>query len=197
VAPTVEFAKQQGLDAEGADETLLMGDFVGKTRSPLWPGNHLLERKFFYGQLYFDQKGLLEKNIPPALLAGFIRKWALSTGKFHAAFTREELLAGQVRESQENSRSTDSTVNAAVTFSLIYKPYILNSTAKTGTTHFSPFSYDTHVPVLFYGPQFREGRYADEFYITDIVPTLSSALHIDVPAVLYRGKPFIKILAAP
>ena len=41
---------------------------------------------------------------------------------------------------------------------LIYKPYTI-SWGTTGTTHGSPYSYDTHVPVLFYGPSFKPGRY--------------------------------------
>ncbi|MEI6873267.1 MAG: alkaline phosphatase family protein, partial [Verrucomicrobiota bacterium] len=193
VAPTVEFAKQQGLDAEGADETKLMGDLLEKLEARFGPGNYLLKRKFFYGQLYFDHKALLEKNLQPAVLAEFIREWAFATGKFHAAFTRAELLSGQASGLAGKLTINGFNGERSGDIALVYKPYILNSAVKTGTTHFSPFSYDTHVPVLFYGSQFRAGRYPDEFYITDIVPTLSSVLRIDVPAGC-MGKPFVKVL---
>jgi len=73
------------------------------------------------------------------------------------------------------------------------KPFILPGSGQTGTTHGSPYSYDTHVPVLFYGEPFKRGRYADEFYITDIVPTLCAALKLDHPAGSI-GRPFVKAL---
>jgi len=79
---------------------------------------------------------------------------------------------------------------------LIPKPFVIPSSSKTGTTHGSPYSYDTHVPVLFYGSAFRKGRYADEFYITDIVPTLCASLHMEVPPGS-MGKPFVKVLLGP
>jgi hypothetical protein len=79
---------------------------------------------------------------------------------------------------------------------LIFKPYVLAGSYKSGTTHGSPFSYDTHVPVLFFGAGFRPGRYPDRFWITDIAPTLCSVLRITEPAGCV-GKPFAKILSQP
>lgn len=64
---------------------------------------------------------------------------------------------------------------------------------KSGTTHGSPFSYDTHIPALLYGTGFKAGRYADEFFITDIVPTLCAALRMNEPAGSI-GKPLVKLL---
>lgn len=198
VAPTPEFANQQGLDAPRTDEVELLGDLLGKLNDRFGDGAYLTQRKLINGHLYLNQETLRSKQLTPATVAGFIREWALATGKFHAVFTRDELLAGQapgfvgrlVLNGYNAERSGDLV--------LVYKPYILSGkgAAASGTTHGSPFSYDTHIPVLFHGSQIREGRYPDEFYITDIVPTLSSLLHIDVPPG-NMGKPFGKILLAP
>ena len=75
----------------------------------------------------------------------------------------------------------------------VLKPYSIAMGGKAGTTHGAPFSYDTHVPVLFYGSAFKHGRYADEFYITDIVPTLCAALQMNEPPGCI-GKPCVKVL---
>ena len=77
---------------------------------------------------------------------------------------------------------------------LVFKPYTLSWIAKSGTTHGSGYSYDTHIPVAFYGAPFVPGRYADDFHITDIAATLSAAMHVDEPAGSI-GKPFVKALA--
>ena len=40
-------------------------------------------------------------------------------------------------------------------------------------THGSPYDYDSHVPLVFYGPWFRPGRYDDAVRTVDIAPTLA------------------------
>ena len=51
----------------------------------------------------------------------------------------------------------------------------------TGTTHGSPYSYDTHVPLLFYGWNIKQGSSTEQVYITDIAPTLAMMLNIQFP----------------
>jgi arylsulfatase A-like enzyme len=65
---------------------------------------------------------------------------------------------------------------------IIPKPFKFFSTSSSGTTHGSPYNYDTHVPIIFYGMMFKPGRYADAVYITDIVPTLCSVLMLEEPS---------------
>jgi len=50
-----------------------------------------------------------------------------------------------------------------------------------GTTHGSPFPYDTHVPLLWYGWQIGYGKTLKPVSITDIAPTLAAMLHIMEP----------------
>lgn len=52
---------------------------------------------------------------------------------------------------------------------------------KTGTTHGSPYSYDTHVPLIFYGWNIKQGSSTEQVYITDVAPTLSMMLNIQFP----------------
>ena len=59
-------------------------------------------------------------------------------------------------------------------------PYWMVS--RSGTTHGAPFDYDTHVPVLFLGPQIRAGRYNANIMVNDIAPTLATMLDVETPA---------------
>lgn len=52
---------------------------------------------------------------------------------------------------------------------------------RTGTTHGSPYSYDTHVPLIFYGWNIKQGSSAEQVYITDIAATLAMMLNIQFP----------------
>ena len=51
-----------------------------------------------------------------------------------------------------------------------------------GTTHGSPYTYDTHVPILFYGHGIKKGSSVKYHPITDIAPTLSVLLNIKFPS---------------
>lgn len=51
-----------------------------------------------------------------------------------------------------------------------------------GATHGSPYSYDTHVPLLIMGPGIRPGRHFRAASPTDIAPTLSTLLGIQQPS---------------
>jgi arylsulfatase A-like enzyme len=51
-----------------------------------------------------------------------------------------------------------------------------------GTTHGSPYKYDTNVPMLFYGHGVRKGSSVKYHPITDIAPTLSMMLNIKFPS---------------
>ena len=49
-------------------------------------------------------------------------------------------------------------------------------------THGSPYSYDTHVPLIFMGRSFRPGNYTQTATPADIAPTLSNVLRIQSPS---------------
>ena len=52
---------------------------------------------------------------------------------------------------------------------------------KKGTTHGAPYNYDTHVPLIFYGWNIKQGESMRPVGITDIAPTVSALLKIPLP----------------
>ncbi len=50
-----------------------------------------------------------------------------------------------------------------------------------GTTHGSTYTYDTHVPMLWFGHGVQHGISYQKHEITEIAPTLSQLLHISLP----------------
>ena len=51
-----------------------------------------------------------------------------------------------------------------------------------GTTHGSGYTYDTHVPLLFYGNGIQKGTSYEPTNVTDIAPTISALLGISFPS---------------
>lgn len=62
-----------------------------------------------------------------------------------------------------------------------------------GTTHGSPFTYDTHVPALFFGFNVEKGETFQMQTICDIAPTISSICRIPLPSATI-GEPIKKIV---
>ena len=60
-------------------------------------------------------------------------------------------------------------------------------------THGSPHDADAHVPIIFYGPQFRRGRYSEFTRTVDIAPTLARVLDLH-PTEPLDGKVLTQVL---
>jgi arylsulfatase A-like enzyme len=65
-----------------------------------------------------------------------------------------------------------------------------------GTDHATPYTYDTHVPLAFYGLPFQAGTYRTHAEPIDLAPTLASLLGINAPTHSV-GRVLTEILAAP
>lgn len=60
-------------------------------------------------------------------------------------------------------------------------PDIYTVGSPKGTDHASPYNYDTHVPLAFYGLPFQPGTYRDSVQPVDLAVTLASLLGINAP----------------
>jgi arylsulfatase A-like enzyme len=60
-------------------------------------------------------------------------------------------------------------------------------------THGSPHDYDAHVPIVFYGPPFKPGRYQAFARTVDIAPTLARVLGV-APAERLDGRPLTEAI---
>lgn len=65
-----------------------------------------------------------------------------------------------------------------------------------GTSHGSPYRYDTHVPLLFLGPGVRKGQLERPVGTVDVAPTLAELLQISPPADI-DGSSLAPLIAGP
>lgn len=193
VAPAPEFAKSMGLDGHRWDSGKFVTNLVRHLETNYGSGKYFLANKLSYNGLYFNHDTLHEKRLDGREFSDVIREFALSTGFFQTCFSREQLLDGTAPGWIGTTVINGYNAERSPDIVLIGKPYGLASTSKSGTTHGSPYAYDTRIPVVFFGRSFKPGRYADEFFITDIAATLCAALRITEPPGSV-GKVAIRIL---
>ena len=58
----------------------------------------------------------------------------------------------------------------------------ISANRTVGSTHGSGYTYDTHVPIIFFGKGIKSGSSANYYRITDIAPTVSKILNIRYPS---------------
>jgi arylsulfatase A-like enzyme len=64
---------------------------------------------------------------------------------------------------------------------LVPEPYYIFG-AGTGTSHSTPYSYDNHVPLIFYGTGIHAGNHYEAVTVNDIAPTLAAILGVETPS---------------
>ena len=94
----------------------------------------------------------------------------------------------KIRQMLENGYNTKRSGDVIV----VLKPGISSEKAPSGTGHGTGYTYDTHVPILFYGKQIPKGISVRQVYITDIASTLSMLLNISLPSG-NTGQPLVEL----
>ena len=131
--------------------------------------------------LYLNRELIAEKGLDPAAVQRVLASGIEAVPPTWRAYTRDQLIEGRVPPdpwsrrvlvSFHRERSGDVEV--------LLEPYWMSSTS--GTTHGTPWSYDTHIPLMLMGPGIRPGRYDDTVVLNDLAPTLATLLGIETPS---------------
>jgi hypothetical protein len=127
---------------------------------------------------------LQERKLDPAQVEEALAGWLKQQPGVLTAYTRHQLLkelppddtiGALVRRSFHPERSGDVMV--------VLKPYhLFSSPLFTGTTHGTPHPYDTHVPLLVYGPGVRPGVHEEAVTPQATATILALALGMKPPA---------------
>ena len=130
---------------------------------------------------YFDQELIARQKLNRAEVDSTAAAAAMAIPHVFRVYTREQLLAGAVQRDQVSERVMNGYhQQRGADLEVLLDPYWI--TAKTGATHGAPFSYDAHVPLIFYGADIKSGRYDEPVAINDVAPTLATLLAIETPA---------------
>ena len=97
-------------------------------------------------------------------------------------YTRDQLASGQLPPSEWGHLLAHSYSPNGGWYVMVIPEAYQMETLKAGTTHFSPWSYDRHVPLGFYGGPFTPGIYHGRVQPVDLAATLASVLGVTQPS---------------
>jgi arylsulfatase A-like enzyme len=133
--------------------------------------------------MYYLNLALIdEKHLDRAEVDRVAADAARAVPHIFRAYTREQILNGQTgTDISGRAVANGFFPSRAGDVVVIQEPYWLFG-GGTGTTHGTPFGYDTHVPVIFMGPGIKPGKYYDSIAVNDIAPTLATILSVEIPS---------------
>jgi predicted AlkP superfamily pyrophosphatase or phosphodiesterase len=193
ICPLPEVSRQQGRLALRVSPDLLQRDaesYLDARYGPCPRGSKwLLATSDFW--IYLNHGLLRQRGLRPAEVEATLAAWLKGQPGILTAYTRTQLtsslnpadeLGEMARRAFFPHRSGD--------VAFVLKPYcLLTSPLSTGTTHGTPHEYDTHVPLIFYGPGVRPGIHSDRITPLATAAALAHALHIHPPARAMAGVP--------
>jgi len=179
---TPEFARENNLDAARIDSSKMMTALNQHLQDKF--GLDKLAKKFSSPTVLLDYKKFESKGLKREELENAVAEFALKYPGIADAFTRTQLENGRLPNSRIATlmqRAWNRQVSGDV--ALVVKPYWYFSSSDRGTSHGSPYPYDTNVPLMIMGKKWiKPGAYGQEAAVVDIAPTLAHILRVRPPA---------------
>ena len=133
------------------------------------------------GVIYFRPDPLPGKKLDMAEVQKVAADTIRAQPHIARVYTRSQLEQGALGRDPVDWRVRNGfNAERAPDIFTVTEPYYLFNA--TGTSHGSPYDYDTHVPVIFLGAAVRAGSYAANIGVEDIAPTLATLLAIETPS---------------
>ncbi len=143
-------------------------------------------------QVFLNLALLEERKVNKAEIQAFLADQLNQLEGVAQAFTGTDMTNNYYNSGSQALLQAGYNLDRSGDILLVYEPGWISSSWPTGTTHGSGYTYDTHVPILFYGWGIPKGSTVKKYAITDIAPTLSMLLNIKLPNGA-SGEPILEI----
>lgn len=188
VCPLPEHSAQQGKDARRLNAKTMVAAAELFLRLHYLP-DQISDTKFRFIEnttmpwIYLNEKAITAKGFKVSEVAKTLANFLTKQEGIYRVMTRDELegtipaddsIARMMKLSYHSARSGDVVV--------VLRPYWQEGDRLTGTSHGSPFEYDTHVPLLVFGANVKPAIRGDQVAPAVIASIFAKALGIAPPA---------------
>ncbi|MDG0853404.1 alkaline phosphatase family protein [Roseateles puraquae] len=178
---TPEWAITQGRDAgrftNGPALAVVNGALAARF------GVDKLAWNFSASGLLLNEKLAADKGLKFTDVQAAARDELLKLPGVAAVFTREQLLGSDTTTPFLEAMRKSYDPTRAAQLQIVLKPGWIFSYRAGGSTHGSPYDYDTHVPLLFWGPGYvGQGEVKTRVEVADLAPTLAGITGLPAPA---------------
>ena len=130
--------------------------------------------------LFVDKEKVKTKGLEVTKVKQAFKDYLITQDQVKRVYSEEEILANGGNDYYLNciAKGYDATQDGDLI--VLDKPGYIEY-GPTGTSHGTPYSYDTHVPLLFFGWNIKPGQTSDRKVITAIAPTIAQKIKVAFP----------------
>ncbi len=189
VADIATYMESQNVPAGNVNMSYITGQLKGYTSQKYGEGDWI--ENVSNGQIFINEKLVTEKGVDLVSLENDLAHFLLKFNGIKEAYTATSMRNTAFTQGSAHLLQMGYNQKASGNVLIILEPNWLSGGSR-GTSHGTGFTYDTNVPIVFFGwhvPQGSSSRYAT---ITDIAPTVSMMLDIKLPSGA-TGQPILEI----
>jgi arylsulfatase A-like enzyme len=187
-------AKKFRIPAANLDVRKLEAQINSALAAKFSPGHAASYIKFDYPVAWLDQDAFAAVHMKEHDAETAVGE-AMKQAGLRSYFTKSQLAEGEVRADALGKKFLNSYSPQGGWY-VLGVPEIYAVGSSKGTDHASPYTYDTHVPLAFYGLPFRPGTYRTHAEPVDLAATFASLLGINAPTHAV-GRVLTEALAPP
>ncbi|HUH46270.1 MAG TPA: alkaline phosphatase family protein, partial [Arenibacter sp.] len=143
-------------------------------------------------QIFLDHQVVGNLDMDLAKVQNIIAQELLRHRSIYKVYTADQMWRNDYTKGIANIMQNGYNQKRSGDILIVYRPGII-SYSTTGSTHGSPWNYDTHSPLLFYGKGIKKGSTVNRTEIPDIAPTISALLGMAFPSGA-TGQPIAEVL---
>jgi Type I phosphodiesterase / nucleotide pyrophosphatase len=130
---------------------------------------------------YLNDALMTERQLDPTEVRRVAADALMAVPHVARVYTRDQLMRGEVGTDRVGQRVLRGfNAQRSGDLEVILEPFWISGAL--GTTHGSPYNYDTHIPLVLMGPRVKRGTYSDHAALNDLAPTLATLLEVETPS---------------
>lgn len=184
------FLKEHNLPGGLFDDAVMLRE-INASLDTLYGIKGVIKRSYNY-QFYLNHALLEQSGKDIAAIKKSIVQQLKKYPFVVYAFELEKLAETTMNETQQKMMSNGYNPQRSGDIQFTVKPNYFDHGPK-GTTHGAWNPYDAHIPLLWFGWNIKPGKTNREVYMTDIAPTISALLNIQMPSGNV-GKPLLELV---
>jgi arylsulfatase A-like enzyme len=179
VAPTPGYMESMHIPAGLFDDIQLVASIDTLLDLEIAPADWI--RSFQNQQLYLNHSVIDSLHISVSQVADIIHKWAMKQPGIAQVEAVSHIPVSNITASYREMFINGIYPKRSGDILIVFEPNWFDY-GPTGSSHGSNYSYDTHVPLLWYGWKIQNGKSWKRYAITDIAPTIAAMLRIAQPS---------------
>jgi predicted AlkP superfamily pyrophosphatase or phosphodiesterase len=177
-----EFAQANHQDAQRIDAKKMMAALDAHLNQKFAAGK--LVAGYLMPNIQLDYAAIEKKGLAREVVEDAAARFLLGVEGIAQVFTRSQLEHGGATDTRLGTlmrRAWHRQLSGDLM--VVTKPFSMFNFGGMGSTHGSPYTYDSNVPLMIMGkPWIAAGAYGQYAEVVDLAPTLSHLLHLRPPA---------------